>query len=43
VGIIGIGRAKGVKDSNNNSITINGSLKRTKSKELIMYIKVNYV
>ena len=43
VGIIKAGRAKGVGDSNNNSIIINSSLKRTKFKELVMYIKVNYI
>jgi len=43
VGTVRVGRAKGVEDSDNNGIIINGSLKRTKFKEFITYIKVSYV
>jgi len=43
VGIIRAGKAGGAGDSNSDSIIINNSLKRTKFKELITYIKVNYV
>jgi len=38
-----VGKAKGVRDSNSNGIIINSFLKRTKSKELIIYIRVSYV
>jgi len=37
------GRARGVRDSNSDSITINSSLEKIKSRELITYIKVNCV
>jgi len=37
------GGAKGVGDSNSDSITINSFLKRTRSRELIAYIKVSYI
>ena len=40
---VGVYGAKGVRDSNSNSITINSSLKRTRFRELIIYIKVSYV
>jgi len=43
VGTIGAGKARGVRDSNGNGIIINSSLKRTRFRELIIYIKVNYV
>jgi len=39
----GAGRARGVRDSNSNSITINSSLKRTRFREFITYIKVSYI
>jgi len=43
VGTVKAGRAKGVGDSNNNGITINSSPERIRFKELIIYIRVNYV
>ena len=43
VGTAGAGGARGVEDSDNNSITINSSLKRTRSRELIAYIRVSYI
>jgi len=43
VGTVRAGRAGGVGDSNGNGITINSSLKRIRSGELITYIKVSYV
>jgi len=43
VGTVEAGRAKGVGDNNSNGITINSSLEKTKSGELIMYIRVSYV
>jgi len=43
VGTIRAGRAGGAEDSNGNSITINGSLKRTRSRELIAHIRVNCI
>jgi len=43
VGTVGVGGAGGVGDSNGDSIIINGFLKRTRSGELIAYIRVNYV
>jgi len=43
VGTVRAGGVKGVGDSDNNSITMNSSLKRTRSGELITYIKVSYV
>ena len=43
VGIVGVGGAGGVGDGNGDSITINGSLERIRSGELIVYIRVNCV
>jgi len=40
---VGAGGARGVGDSNSDSIIINGFLKRTRSRELIVYIRVNCV
>jgi len=37
------GRARGARDGNGDGITINSFLKRTKSRELITYIRVNYI
>ena len=43
VGIIRVGGAGGVGDSNSNNIIINSSLKRTRFGKLIIYIRVNYI
>jgi len=43
VGTVRVGGAGGVGDNNGNSITINGFLKRIRSRELIVYIRVSYV
>jgi len=43
VGIIGVGGARGVGDGNGDGITINGSPERTRSGELIVYIRVSCV
>jgi len=43
VGTVGAGGAGGVGDSDGDGIIINGSLKRIRSGELIMYIKVSYI
>jgi len=43
VGTVGVGGAGGVEDNNGNGIIINSSLKRTRFKKLITYIRVNYV
>jgi len=43
VGTVRVSKAGRVKDSDGNSITINSSLKRIRSRELITYIKVNCV
>jgi len=40
---MGVGGAGGVGDSNGDGITINGSLERTRSGELIAYIRVSCV
>ena len=43
MGTVGVGKVKGVRDSDSNSITINSSLERTRSRELIAHIRVNYI
>jgi len=43
VGTVRAGKVRGVGDGNSDSITINSSLKRTRSGELIMYIRVNCI
>jgi len=43
VGTVGAGGAGGVGDSDGNGIIINGSLKRIRSRELIVYIRVSCV
>jgi len=40
---VGAGKARRVRDNNSDSIIINSSLKRIKFRELIVYIKVNYI
>jgi len=43
VGTVGVGRVGGVGDGDSDGIIINGSLKRIRFRELIVYIRVSCV